>query len=300
MMNNKSEMMAYIMLILATSFWAGNFIVGKVATLFEIPPITLNFYRWFVAWIILAPFTMREVLKSRLIIKENLLSIIIMSFTSISVFNSVVYYGLNYTQVLNGVLMISTIPILIIIITSIFKTEKVNIYQIAGVSVSLLGVIVIITKMEFQRLIHLQLNKGDLWILVAMLSWATYSIIIKEKKINLRPFVLLQTLITFGVILLAPIYFLEVVSGKYLPLNLPVFLTIGYVVLFAGIGAYIFWNGAVMIIGANRAGVFLHLMPVFSSIMAITLLGESFSKFHFFGAVFIVLGIFLSSKKVLK
>ena len=146
----------------------------------------------------------------------------------------------------------------------------------------------------------MQLNKGDLWILVAMLSWAIYSIIIKEKKINLRPFVLLQTLITFGVILLAPIYFLEVASGKHLPLNLPVFLTIGYVVLFAGIGAYIFWNGAVMIVGVNKAGVFLHLMPVFSSIMAITLLGESFAKFHFFGAVFIVFGIFLSSKKVLK
>ena len=300
MINKKSEMMAYIMLILATSFWAGNFIVGKVATLFEIPPITLNFYRWFVAWIILAPFTMREVFKNRLIIKQNLFSIVIMSFTSISVFNSVVYYGLNYTQVLNGVLMISTIPILIITITSVFKTEKVNIYQIAGVSVSLLGVVVIITKMEFQRLINMHLNKGDLWILVAMLSWAIYSIIIKEKKINLRPFVLLQTLITFGVVLLAPIYFLEVASGKHLPLNLPVFLTIGYVVLFAGIGAYIFWNGAVMIIGANRAGVFLHLMPVFSSIMAITLLGESFAKFHFFGAIFIVFGIFLSSKKVLK
>jgi len=197
-------------------------------------------------------------------------------------------------------LMISTIPILIIIITSIFKTEKVNIYQIVGVSVSLLGVVIIITKMEFQRLIHMQLNKGDLWILVAMLSWAIYSIIIKEKKINLRPFVLLQTLITFGVILLAPIYFLEVASGKHLPLNLPVFLTIGYVVLFAGIGAYIFWNRAVMIIGANRAGVFLHLMPVFSSIMAITLLGESFAKFHFFGASFILFGIFLFSKKKLK
>jgi drug/metabolite transporter (DMT)-like permease len=281
MINNKSEMMAYIMLILATSFWAGNFIVGKVATLFEIPPITLNFYRWFVAWIILAPFTMRDVFKNRFIIKENLFSIIIMSFTSISVFNSVVYYGLNYTQVLNGVLMISTIPILIIIITSIFKTEKVNIYQIVGVSVSLFGVIIIITKMEFQRLIHMQLNKGDLWILVAMLSWAIYSIIIKEKKINLRPFVLLQTLITFGVILLAPIYFLEVASGRNLPLNLPVFLTIGYVVLFAGIGAYIFWNGAVMIIGANRAGVFLHLMPVFSSIMAIHCLENLFPSFIF-------------------
>ena len=146
-----------------------------------------------------------------------------MSFTSISIFNSAVYYGLNYTQVLNGVLMISTIPILIIVISSIFKTEKINIFQIFGVLVSLSGVIIIITKMELQKLLHFQLNKGDLWILVAMLSWSIYSIIIKEKKINLKPFVLLQTLITFGVIMLTPFYLLEISSGKHIPLNTPVF-----------------------------------------------------------------------------
>ena len=296
-MNNKNEIKAYIMLILATSFWAGNFIVGKVATLFEIPPISLNFYRWFFAWIVLAPFTMRQVILSKSIIKKNIFSILIMSFTSISVFNSAVYYGLNYTQVLNGVLLISTIPILIILISSIFKTEKINTLQIFGVLVSLSGVIIIITKMELQKLLHFQLNKGDLWILVAMLSWSIYSIIIKEKKINLKPFVLLQTLITFGVIMLIPFYFLEISSGKNIPLNIPVFLTIAYVVLFAGIGAYIFWNKAVMTIGPNRSGVFLHLMPVFSSIMAIGLLGESFAKFHLVGALFIVTGIFLSSRK---
>jgi len=296
-MNNKNEIKAYIMLILATSFWAGNFIVGKVATFFEIPPVSLNFYRWFFAWIVLAPFTMRQVILNKAIIKQNIFSILTMSFTSISVFNSAVYYGLNYTQVLNGVLMISTIPILIIIISSIFKTEKINILQIFGVLVSLLGVIIIITKMEFQKLLHFQLNKGDLWILVAMLSWSIYSIIIKEKKINLKPFVLLQTLITFGVIMLIPFYCLEISSGKFIPLNVPVFLTIAYVVLFAGIGAYIFWNKAVMTIGPNRSGVFLHLMPVFSSIMAIGLLGESFAKFHIVGALFIVIGIFLSSRK---
>lgn len=296
-MKNKNEIKAYIMLILATSFWAGNFIVGKVATLFEIPPISLNFYRWFFAWIVLAPFTMRQVILSKSIIKKNIFSILIMSFTSISIFNSAVYYGLNYTQVLNGVLMISTIPILIIVISSIFKTEKINTFQIFGVLVSLLGVIIIITKMELQKLLHFQLNKGDLWILVAMLSWSIYSIIIKEKKINLKPFVLLQTLITFGVIMLTPFYLLEISSGKHIPLNIPVFLTIAYVVLFAGIGAYIFWNKAVMAIGPNRSGVFLHLMPVFSSIMAIGLLRESFAKFHFVGAIFIVIGIFLSSRK---
>ena len=296
-MNNKIEIKAYIMLVLCAAFWSGNFIVGKVATLFEIPPITLNFYRWVFAWILLAPFTLKELINNISVIKKNILPIIVMAITSISAFNSVVYYALNYTQALNGVLMISTIPILIILITSVFKTEKANINQIIGVIISLSGVIIIITKMDIQRLIHLQLNKGDLWMLVAMLSWAIYSILIKEKKINLKPFILLQTLITLGVIFLLPIYLLEVASGKYLPINLPVALTLTYVVLFAGIGAYILWNKAVMIIGANRAGTFLHLMPVFSSIMAITILGESFAKFHLIGALFIVSGIFLSSKK---
>ena len=113
-MKIKNEIKAYIMLVLCTAFWSGNFIVGKIATLFEIPPITLNFYRWFIAWILLAPFTLKEMIQNWNVIKSNFLSITIMAFTSISVFNSVVYYALNYTQVLNGVLMISTIPVLII------------------------------------------------------------------------------------------------------------------------------------------------------------------------------------------
>ena len=299
-MKIKNEIKAYIMLVLCTAFWSGNFIVGKIATLFEIPPITLNFYRWFIAWILLAPFTLKEMIQNWNVIKSNFLSITIMAFTSISVFNSVVYYALNYTQVLNGVLMISTIPVLIIFFSSIFKTEKTNIFQILGVAVSLCGVIIIITKMELERLIHLQLNKGDLWMLVAMLSWATYSIMMKEKKINLKPFVLLQTLITIGVLFLAPMYFVEIINGQYLNLNVPVILTIGYVVVFAGIGAYIFWNGAVLLIGPNRAGIFLHLMPVFSALMAIFLLGEKFANYHFYGALFIIFGIFLTSKKILR
>ena len=151
--------------------------------------------------------------------------------------------------------------------------------------------------MQFQNLINLELNKGDLWMLVAMLSWAIYSIMMKEKKINLKPFILLQTLISIGVIFLIPMYFFEVLNGQYLNFNIPTIFTISYVVLFAGIGAYIFWNGAVLLIGPNRSGIFLHLMPVFSALMAIFILGENFSNYHFFGAVLIVCGIILSSKK---
>jgi len=287
---------AYIFLILCTSFWAGNFIVGKVATLFEIPPFTLNFYRWLIAFIILYPFTYKQILKSLDEIKKNLIPLCVMGFTSITIFNSVVYYSLNFTQVLNGVLMISTIPVLIIFFSSLFKTEKIKINQILGVLTSLIGVLIIITKMDFQKLLNLNLNKGDLWILVAMVSWATYSIMVKEKKVNLDPLVLLEVIIFLGVLMLLPFYFFEVSSGKHLVLNIPVALTIGFVVLFPGIGAYIFWIRAIKLVGPSKAGVFLHLMPVFSSLMAIFLIGEKFANFHIFGALFILTGIFVSSR----
>ncbi len=140
------EKTAYIFLILTTLFWSGNFIVGKAASLFEIPPFTLNFYRWLFAWLILAPFTLKEILKKKNYILENIKLILILGITSITIFNSIVYYSLNFTQVISGVLMISTIPVMIIFFCWIFKIEKTNIYQITGVIFSLLGVVVIITK----------------------------------------------------------------------------------------------------------------------------------------------------------
>ena len=191
--------------------------------------------------------------------------------------------------------MISTIPVLIIF-SSCFTSERIPFTQIIGVSTSLFGVLVIITKFEFNKLLNLNLNKGDLWILVAMISWATYSIMVKEKKINLPPFALLEILIFIGLIFLIPFYLFELSNAQYLNINIPVILTIGYVVFFAGIGAYIFWIGAIQIIGPSRSGVFLHLMPIFSSLMAIFLLGERLAIFHILGASFIIFGIFVSTK----
>jgi len=287
---------AYIFLVLCTLFWAGNFIVGKVASLFEIPPFSLNFYRWLIAFIILFPFTYTKITENFHEIKKKIIPLSIMGFTSITIFNSVVYYSLNFTQVLNGVLMISTIPVLIIFFSSCFTNEKIKINQILGVITSLIGVLIIITKFQLNTLLSLNLNKGDLWILVAMISWATYSIMVKEKKINLDPLALLQTLIFIGLIFLIPFYLYELHNAQFLKLNIPVLLTVGYVVIFAGIGAYIFWIGAIKIIGPSRSGVFLHLMPVFSRLMAIFLLGERLANFHIFGALFILTGIIVSTK----
>ena len=288
---------AYIFLIFATLFWSGNFIVGKAASLFEIPPFTLNFYRWTFAWLILAPFTLKEIFQKKEYILKNLKLILILGITSITIFNSIVYYSLNFTQVINGVLMISTIPVMIIFFSWIFKIEKTNFYQILGVIFSLLGVMVIVTKADLDKLLNLNFNKGDLWMVVAMLSWAMYSALLRKKKFELSQISLLQTIISAGLILLLPAYLIEMSLGYRLNIHLPFILTLSYVVLFPGLASFFFWIKGISIIGSNRSGIFLHLMPIFSTIMAILIFKEKFMIFHFIGAVLIITGVVLSSKR---
>ena len=288
---------AYIFLILATLFWSGNFIVGKAASLFEIPPFTLNFYRWTFAWLILAPFTLKEIIQKKDHILENMKLILVLGITSITVFNSIVYYSLNFTQVISGVLMISTIPVMIIFFSWIFKIEKTNIYQILGVIFSLLGVVLIVTKADFNILINLDFNKGDLWMVVAMFSWAMYSALLRKKKFDLSQTSLLEVIITAGLILLFPAYLIEMYLGFKLNINIPFILTLSYVVLFPGLASFICWIKGIEIIGSNRSGIFLHLMPIFSTVLAILIFKEKFMNYHLFGAAFIVGGIFLSSRK---
>ena len=288
---------AYIFLIFATLFWSGNFIVGKAASLYEIPPFTLNFYRWTFAWLILAPFTLKEIFQKKEYILKNLKLILILGITSITIFNSIVYYSLNFTQVISGVLMISTIPVMIIFFSWIFKIEKTNFYQILGVIFSLLGVMVIVTKADLDKLLNLNFNKGDLWMVVAMLSWAMYSALLRKKKFELSQISLLQTIISAGLILLLPAYLIEMSLGYRLNIHLPFILTLSYVVLFPGLASFFFWIKGISIIGSNRSGIFLHLMPIFSTIMAILIFKEKFMVFHFIGAVLIITGVVLSSKR---
>ena len=289
--------LAYLFLFLAIFFWAGNFIVGKVASIYQIPPFSLNFYRWFFAWLILAPFTLKEIFSKKQYIFENFKFFIFLGITSVTIFNSIVYYSLNFTQVISGVLMISTIPVMIIFISSILKIEKTNIFQIFGVILSFLGVIVIVTKFNLEILMNLNFNKGDLTMVVAMLSWATYSALLKKKKHDLSQLTLLQVIITFGLIFLIPIYFIEMSLGYEIEINRPFLLTLGYVVLFPGLTSFICWVKGIALIGPNRAGIFLHLMPIFSAIMAMLIFDEKFMFYHFLGGLFILSGIILSNKK---
>ena len=290
--------LAYLLLVLTTIFWSGNFIVGKAASMYEIPPFSLNFYRWFFAGLILLPFTYKEIIEKKNYILSNLGLFITLGITSITIFNSIVYYSLYHTQVITGVLMISTIPVWIIFISSILKIEKTNYYQIFGVFFSLLGVITIITKIDISVIKNLNFNKGDLSMIVAMLSWAIFSSLLKKKKHKISQISLLQIIICCGLIFLIPIYFIELSFGNQIKIERPFLLTLSYVVLFPGILAFLFWIKGISIIGTNRSGIFLHLMPIFGAIMAISIYDEKIMLYHFIGAIFIVSGIVMSNKKL--
>ncbi len=295
--NNK---LAYLLLVLTTLFWSGNFIVGKAASIYEIPPFSLNFYRWLFAGAILLPFTLKEILKKKNYIFKNIGFFIILGISSITIFNSAVYYSLYYMQVISGVLMISTIPVWIMFISAILGIEKTNKFQIFGVILSLIGVLFIITKSDLNLIKNLDFNKGDLIMASGMFAWALYSALLKKKSYEISQITLLEVVIIIGLLFLVPIYILEMKLGNTLIVNKPFVLTLSYVVLFPGLASFFFWIKGISIIGANRAGVFLHLMPIFGSLMAIILFNEKFMFYHFLGAIFIIVGITLSNKKLKK
>jgi len=297
---SKNNKLAYLLLVLTTLFWSGNFIVGKAASIYEIPPFSLNFYRWLFAGAILLPFTLKEILQKKNYIFENIGFFIILGISSITIFNSAVYYSLYYMQVISGVLMISTIPVWIMFISSILGIEKTNKFQIFGVILSLLGVLFIITKSDLNLIKNLDFNKGDLIMASGMFAWALYSALLKKKTYEISQITLLEVVIIIGLLFLVPIYILEINLGNPLIINKPFVLTLSYVVLFPGLASFFFWIKGISIIGANRAGVFLHLMPIFGSLMAIILFNERFMIYHLLGAIFIIAGITLSNKNIKK
>jgi len=289
---------AYFMLVCASLFWAGNFIVGKFAFLTDIPPLSLVFYRWSLVWLILLPFTIKEIIRSKKIILNNLPLLLFLALTSVGLFNSFTYLSLVHTQVINASLFNTAIPAIIILLCFIFKIEKTNKYQILGLIISVFGILSIITKLNLEIILSLNFNKGDLIMIGGVITWGLYSSFLKRKTFTLPLLALVHILCSFGLIFIFPQFIYEFSQGLTIDLDMELFYILIFLALFPSIGSYYCWAGAVSIIGANRAGIFLSLIPLFSTIMAIFFYKEQFQFFHLIGAILIILGLFLSNKKI--
>ena len=286
------------MLLLATLFWAGNFIIGKIAFLENVPPFSLTFFRWLLVWLILIPFTYKELFKLKKIIFENMSLLFFLGLTSVGLFNSFIYNALNFTQVINASLFNAVIPAAIILFCFLFKLDQTNKYQLMGLILTIFGILSIITKLDLNILLTLNFNKGDLLMIGAVITWGIYSAFLKKKKFEVSLLTFVHILCTFGLLALIPQFLYEFMQGQTVTVNSTFIYSILYLAIFPSIGSYYCWAGAVSIIGANRAGIFLSLIPLFSAIMAILFFHEKFQFYHFIGSILTLFGLFLSNKKI--
>ena len=221
-----------------------------------------------------------------------------MGVITISTFNSVVFFAINYKQVINAVLMLAAIPAATIVLSSLMKIEKTNIFQLFGLILSIIGIGSIISNGDIQKIISLNFNKGDMWMLVCVITWSLYSTLLKKNKFKLSQFTLIQLMVSVGVLFLIPQFFYEKSIGLKLNLNKEFLLILIYVAVFPAIAAYYFWQKGIEIIGPNRSTMFIQLMPLFSAVMAIIFFKEKFELYHFTGAILILSGIYLSNRKI--
>ena len=286
------------MVVCATLFWAGNFNIGKFAFIENISPFSLAFLRWLLVWIILIPFTYKEIYSLKKIIFKNFKLLFLLGLSSVFLYSALTYKALNYTQVINASLFNTAVPATIILVCFLLKIEKTNIFQLSGLLISTLGILAIVSKLELNILLSLDFNKGDLFMIIAIISWGVYSAFLKKRNFEISLLALVQIVCTFGLLMLLPAFLIELNQGYSIEFDLNLLYILLYVAIFPSIGSYYCWAGAVSIIGANRAGIFLSLIPLFSSIIAMIIFNEKFLFFHFIGSILIVIGLFLSNKKI--
>lgn len=286
--------MYYVLLILTALFWSGNFIIARGIYL-DIPPVALTFWRWLLALLLLIPFSYHHLKTSYAKIRRNLIILVCLSSLSIVSFPVCIYQALSRETVINTTLVNSMSPIFIVIISLLGFGGTIRLRQVIGIAISMTGMFYIISKGNPSILIEVQFGQGDLLVLTAAIGWALYSNLLRHYMLELHPLGLLTALIAIGVVITMPFYVWEIMSGRVMHLTPITTLSIVYIAIFPSILAYLFWNIAVRHVGANKAGIFIHLIPVFSILMAILFLGETIRKFHLIGAVLIFLGIYLTT-----
>ena len=293
-MVEKKNSLPYLLLVLAAVFWSGNFVISR-AVHAVIPPYALAFWRWQLALLILCTFALPHLRADWPRIQAHWRFICIQGFFGVAGFNTLIYLAMHTTTAINAVLVNSCIPVLIAVCSWIFYQEKMSTRQICGVLLSLTGVLLIIARGNPAHLLAVNFNRGDIYVLLAALCWAVYSANFKRYPANLHPFAYQMAIVVSGLLFLAPLYLNEVRQGYSFSINPATIATLVYVAVFASILAFIFWNRAVRMVGANKAGPFIHLMPVFSTLLAVLFLDERLYGYHGFGSMLIFAGIGLAT-----
>lgn len=284
----------YVFLLLTVLFWSGNYIAGRYISS-DIEPLQLSFYRWFFVLLILLPYLIYRYKFIIEIFKKEYLILIILGALGISGFNTFLYYGLQTTTATNALLINSATPIFIIIFSAFILKTLISKLQLFGIFLSTFGVVYIILKGDFIYLNTIEFTVGDLWIIASCIDWALYSVLLKYKPKDLNAFDFLGITTFLGVIILALLFFTQGNSFSFsFMYKQEVFYSLIYMVIFPSILSFYFWNISTIQLGANKAGQFAHIMPIFGAFLAYIFLNERIFIYHLIGLIFIAIGIYLS------
>ena len=291
---NSRHVSAFALLALANLLWSGNWIIGR-ALREAFDPLSLNFWRWLVAMLVMAPFALREALARRTVIRRHAGFLALLALTGVVAFQGLVYLGLESTTAINAVLINASGPLFMLACSWILEREKASLRQVAGMLISFFGIVIIVCQGEPARLLHLEFHRGDAWILLAMPLWGTYSVLLKRSPPELRGTSLAFVVGCLGVAMMLPMY---VFDAARRPLAWPSAAEAGavlYIAVAASVAAFLSWNRGVAVLGANVAGFSLPLLPAFGTLLAIAFLGESFRGFHAAGIATILAGVLLAT-----
>ncbi len=287
--------LAFSLLALANLFWAGNWVIGR-ALRDAFDPVTLNFWRWLIAALVLAPFALPGLAAKRGAIRRSAGLLALLALTSVALFQTLIYLGLRTTTTVNAVLLNSSSPLFMLLCSWAIERERAARRQIAGMLISLAGILVILSRGEIGSLLQLQFHAGDAWILLAMPIWGIYSVLLKRRPPELGGVDFLFLISLAGLMLLAPAFALEVLHSPPRWPSTGEAAGVLYVALAASVGAFLCWNRGVAMVGANAAGFTMHLLPAFATLLAMVFLGESFQAFHAAGIVTILAGVLVATR----
>jgi drug/metabolite transporter (DMT)-like permease len=286
---------AILLLPVAPLCWAGNIVLAR-GVIDIMPPVALAFWRWAVAFLVLLPFAWRQTRRDWPAAVRHWKILLVLSFLGISCFNTLLYTAMHTTTAINGALIQTTMPAIIILITLLFFNERVTLLQMAGVMLCVVGAGTVVLQGQWHLLTQMALVRGDILMSIAVVVYALYSALLRKRP-AMHPVSFLVYTFGIGALGLLPLYLVEIGQGHTFTPAWETLASILYVALFPSIVAYFCWNRGVELIGANRTGLFINLIPVFASLMAIAWLGESLERFHMVGMLLILTGMVMFNRR---
>lgn len=286
----------YLLLTLAALFWAGNWIVGRGVRA-DVPPLAMSFWRWLIALLLVLPFAWPHLRRDWPAIRSHWGWLALFGLLGIAGYNTFAYLGLRYTMATNGLVINSFIPIAIVALGWAFLGKRLRPVEALGIFASLCGVLTIIARGDAAVLQALHLNIGDIWILVAVFVWAAYTLMLPHRP-AIDPMSFLAAITVFGLLALLPAYLWEMAEGRHVVVSTSSLIAIAYTGIFPGFLGFVCWNKGVAEVGPAKAGLFIHLMPVFGILLSIAFLGENPEPYHGAGIALIFVGIWLNTRKL--